>query len=131
MQSGIHEAANDVLDMAIGRRICGHLATWANLEITKVLHREVGEYAAAHGIDLVARDRPPGRKRTGERHHKTWFLLYPGTLVREQRRTFLDAIERNISLKTAMCTGQSLPWHGSEQRSLERRKIYNRTKIYR
>ena len=47
------KAAIDVLDMAIGRKVAvlGNMGELGNNE--KELHREVGEYAAAHGIDLV------------------------------------------------------------------------------
>lgn len=47
------KAAIDVLKMAIGRKVAvlGNMGELGNNE--KELHREVGEYAARHGIDLV------------------------------------------------------------------------------
>lgn len=47
------KAAIDVLDMAIGRKVAvlGNMGELGNNE--KELHREVGEYAAKHGIDVV------------------------------------------------------------------------------
>lgn len=47
------KAAIDVLDMAIGRKVAvlGNMGELGNNE--NEMHREVGEYAAKHGIDLV------------------------------------------------------------------------------
>ena len=77
------KAAIDVLDMAIGRKVAvlGNMGELGNNE--KELHREVGEYAAAHGIDLVCGIGHLG-KGTGGRRHKRFF--YPGNLVRKQGR---------------------------------------------
>ena len=84
------KAAIDVLDMAIGRKVAvlGNMGELGNNE--KVLHREVGEYAAAHGIDLVcgighlAKELVDGATNGSSSTRGLWF---------ENKADFLDAMK--------------------------------------
>lgn len=83
------KASIDVLDMAIGRKIAV-LGDMGELgEKAGELHREVGEYAASHGIDLVcgigdlSKELVDGALKTASSTEGLWFAT---------KADFLDAI---------------------------------------
>ena len=73
------KAALDVLNMAIGRKVAvlGNMGELGNTE--KELHREVGVYAAEHGIDLIcgignlAKELVDGASETTPSCETAWF----------------------------------------------------------
>ncbi len=87
------KASIDVLNMAIGRKaaILGDMGELG--EDTCELHREVGEYAAKQGIDLVcgigplSRNLADGAKTTGTNTQSAWF---------ETKADFLAAVRELI-----------------------------------